>query len=71
MQVLEISALTVGLFLFFSCFRCSGQHGVGRIDIVENRFVGLKSRGKFLPKFNIVIEIEFVKENTRLVFHYL
>lgn len=22
-----------------------GQHGVGRIDIVENRFVGLKSRG--------------------------
>ena len=22
-----------------------GQHGVGRIDIVENRFVGMKSRG--------------------------
>ena len=24
----------------------SGIHGVGRIDIVENRFVGMKSRGK-------------------------
>ncbi|XP_037080699.1 argininosuccinate synthase-like [Pollicipes pollicipes] len=24
-----------------------GQHGVGRIDIVENRFVGLKSRGVY------------------------
>lgn len=29
--------------LFFQCF--SGRHGVGRIDIVENRFVGMKSRG--------------------------
>ncbi|RMX42652.1 hypothetical protein pdam_00010263 [Pocillopora damicornis] len=28
---------------FPSC--CSGRHGVGRIDIVENRFVGMKSRG--------------------------
>ena len=24
----------------------SGAHGVGRIDIVENRYVGMKSRGK-------------------------
>lgn len=23
-----------------------GKHGVGRIDIVENRFIGMKSRGK-------------------------
>ncbi|CAF88902.1 unnamed protein product, partial [Tetraodon nigroviridis] len=22
-----------------------GNHGVGRIDIVENRFIGMKSRG--------------------------
>lgn len=28
------------LFLF------RGKHGVGRIDIVENRFIGMKSRGK-------------------------
>ncbi len=25
--------------------RLGGQHGVGRIDLVENRFVGMKSRG--------------------------
>jgi argininosuccinate synthase len=25
----------------------SGQHGIGRIDIVENRFVGMKSRGVY------------------------
>lgn len=25
--------------------KLAGQHGVGRVDIVENRFVGLKSRG--------------------------
>jgi len=25
--------------------RIGGQHGIGRIDIVENRFVGMKSRG--------------------------
>ena len=24
-----------------------GKHGVGRIDIVENRFVGMKSRGVY------------------------
>ncbi|KAG7239638.1 hypothetical protein CRUP_023115, partial [Coryphaenoides rupestris] len=23
-----------------------GKHGVGRIDIVENRFIGMKSRGR-------------------------
>lgn len=26
-----------------------GKHGVGRIDIVENRFVGMKSRGEWSP----------------------
>src|SRR5690606_41506672 len=25
----------------------AGRHGVGRIDIVENRFVGIKSRGVY------------------------
>ena len=25
--------------------RLGGQHGIGRVDIVENRFVGMKSRG--------------------------
>jgi argininosuccinate synthase len=27
--------------------RLAGRHGVGRIDIVENRFVGIKSRGVY------------------------
>ena len=37
--------------MFFRCYiyfviSCSsGRHGVGRIDIVENRYVGMKSRG--------------------------
>src|SRR6202030_4552886 len=25
--------------------RIGGKHGVGRVDLVENRFVGMKSRG--------------------------
>lgn len=27
--------------------KVAGEHGVGRIDIVENRFIGLKSRGVY------------------------
>jgi len=27
--------------------KVAGEHGVGRIDIVENRFVGMKSRGSY------------------------
>jgi argininosuccinate synthase len=27
--------------------RVAGAHGVGRVDIVENRFVGMKSRGVY------------------------
>jgi argininosuccinate synthase len=27
--------------------RIAGEHGVGRVDIVENRFVGMKSRGVY------------------------
>ncbi len=30
----------------FPCRSLRGKHGVGRIDIVENRFIGMKSRGK-------------------------
>ena len=26
---------------------CGGKHGIGRVDIVENRFVGMKSRGVY------------------------
>jgi argininosuccinate synthase len=27
--------------------RLGGEHGVGRVDLVENRFVGMKSRGVY------------------------
>ena len=33
------------LALFQYLNEIGGEHGVGRIDIVENRFVGMKSRG--------------------------
>mmetsp|Transcript_12281 Transcript_12281/g.18716 ORF Transcript_12281/g.18716 Transcript_12281/m.18716 type:complete len:422 (-) Transcript_12281:47-1312(-) len=48
------SKVTVGdviktdpLELFLFCNEIAGKHAVGRIDIVENRFVGIKSRGVY------------------------
>jgi argininosuccinate synthase len=35
------------LALFLYCNELAGAHGIGRIDIVENRFVGIKSRGVY------------------------
>lgn len=37
--------ITNPLDLFLYLNEIGGAHGVGRIDIVENRFVGMKSRG--------------------------
>lgn len=37
----------------------SGKHGVGRIDIVENRFIGMKSRGKELKMILLSICLYF------------
>merc|ERR1712151_1292904 len=39
--------LTDPLDLFLYCNKIAGKHGIGRIDIVENRFVGIKSRGVY------------------------
>ena len=39
-------ASPVGLLLA-QLNRVAGEHGVGRVDMVENRFVGLKSRGVY------------------------
>ena len=39
--------ITDPLELFLYCNQIAGKHGVGRIDIVENRFVGIKSRGVY------------------------
>lgn len=37
--------ITDSLDLFLEANAIARRHGVGRIDIVENRFIGLKSRG--------------------------
>lgn len=41
------TVITDSLELFLYCNMIAGKHGVGRIDIVENRFVGIKSRGVY------------------------
>lgn len=33
----------------------AGKHGVGRIDIVENRFIGMKSRGVYETPAGVVL----------------
>jgi argininosuccinate synthase len=38
---------TDALDIFLYCNEIAGRNGVGRIDIVENRFVGIKSRGVY------------------------
>jgi len=35
------------LDIFLYCNTIAGKHGIGRIDIVENRFVGINSRGVY------------------------
>ena len=35
------------LDLFYELNRLGGMHGIGRVDMVENRFVGIKSRGVY------------------------
>jgi argininosuccinate synthase len=44
-NVSDGTVITESLELFLYCNKVAGRHGVGRIDIVENRFVGIKSRG--------------------------
>lgn len=39
--------ITDALVIVETLNKLGGQHGVGRIDIVENRFLGLKSRGLY------------------------
>jgi argininosuccinate synthase len=37
--------------------RVAGEHGVGRVDMVENRFVGLKSRGVYETPGGTVLHV--------------
>jgi argininosuccinate synthase len=42
---LDGQQMTSGVALVEKLNKLGGQHGIGRIDLVENRFVGMKSRG--------------------------
>lgn len=44
-----------------------GKHGVGRIDIVENRFVGMKSRGEQSPTGGAIPALKPAKIGKTLV----
>ncbi|ACI65191.1 predicted protein [Phaeodactylum tricornutum CCAP 1055/1] len=46
-NVTDGTEITDSLELFLYCNTIAGKHGIGRIDIVENRFVGIKSRGVY------------------------
>ncbi len=47
--------------------RIGGEHGVGRLDIVENRFVGMKSRGAYeTPGGTIVLRAHRAIESITL-----
>jgi argininosuccinate synthase len=70
----------LNIFLYLN--KVGGRHGVGRIDIVENRFVGLKSRGVYetpggailyeahldLETFTMDRELRRVKQNLATAF---
>jgi len=44
------------LDLFVYLNKIAGEHGVGRLDIVENRFVGMKSRGCYETPAGTVLQ---------------
>jgi argininosuccinate synthase len=37
--------------------RLGGEHGIGRVDLVENRFVGMKSRGVYETPGGTVLHV--------------
>jgi len=46
-NITENKKITGSLALFTYLNKIAGENGIGRIDIVENRFVGMKSRGVY------------------------
>ncbi|XP_041974042.1 argininosuccinate synthase isoform X2 [Aricia agestis] len=49
--------VTDALALVETLNKLGGQHGVGRIDIVENRFLGLKSRGLYETPAGTILHV--------------
>jgi len=46
-NITENKEVRGALQLFYYLNKIAGENGIGRIDIVENRFVGIKSRGVY------------------------
>ena len=56
-----------GTQIFEKLNRLGGKHGIGRIDIVENRFIGMKSRGVYeTPGGTILLEARRAIESLTL-----
>lgn len=51
--------IDVWVFVGSPCLSLSGKHGVGRIDIVENRFIGMKSRGEELKIMFMFVRLSY------------
>lgn len=49
--------ITDPLEMFLELNRLGGQYGIGRIDIVENRYVGLKSRGVYETPAGYILHV--------------
>lgn len=45
LELADGSAVTGSVEIFLKLNQLARKHGVGRVDIVENRFIGVKSRG--------------------------
>lgn len=65
--------ITGSLELFSYLNTLAGAHGIGRVDLVENRFVGLKSRGAYeSPAMTVLLKAHIDLEGLVLdkeVFH--
>ncbi|KAG8010733.1 Argininosuccinate synthase, partial [Nibea albiflora] len=55
----------LGIFSYLNTV--GGKHGVGRIDIVENRFIGMKSRGTILLQAHLDIETFTMDKEVRRI----
>ena len=56
-----------GTQIFEKLNQLGGKHGIGRIDIVENRFIGMKSRGVYeTPGGTILLEARRAIESLTL-----
>jgi argininosuccinate synthase len=54
----EVSSDSLEIFLHLNAL--GRKHGVGRIDIVENRFIGIKSRGCYETPGGTILRIAHV-----------